>query len=192
MQTKLKSWDLLSSNEVFTADPWMKIIKDTVKLPNGRIVDDYYRIESPEFVLIFCTNTKGQILVERQYKHGIGKLTITFPAGFITSTETPLEAARRELLEETGYQALKWRKIGSFVIDGTRGCGKVNCFLAEDLQLIAEPIKDDMEELEIQFLYLTDIMQTVERGDLCLLPGIAILAIATNPHFAPLFKTVTE
>ncbi len=187
MPTNLRAWDLISSKEVFAAEPWMRIIKDTIKLPNGKVVDDYYRIESPEYVLIYATNAKGDVLVERQYKHGIGKVTITFPAGFITDTETPLEAAQRELLEETGYQALVWKKMGTFVIDGTRGCGKVNCYLAEDLQLVAQPVKDDMEELEIRFLSLKEVMQGVERGDLCLLTAVAILALATNPHFTPFF-----
>src|SRR5208337_458342 len=99
----IQKWETLSSEVIFEAKQWFRVVKDTVKLPNGRIVDDYYRIEAPEYVLICARSQDGKILIERQYKHGLGKITTTFPAGFVDKDEMPLDAAKRELLEETGY-----------------------------------------------------------------------------------------
>jgi ADP-ribose pyrophosphatase len=98
----IKAWKTISSSVVFEANPWLKIIQDTVELPNKRIVDDYYRIETQDYVLIYAKSNEGKVLVERQYKHGLGKTTITFPAGFIDKDEKPLHAAQRELLQEHG------------------------------------------------------------------------------------------
>ncbi len=186
----VQKWETLSSTVAFEAKHWFRVVKDTVKLPSGRIVDDYYRIEAPEYILIYAKSDDGKILVERQYKHGLGKITTTFPAGFVDKGETPLVAAKRELLEETGYQAKTWKFMGSFVLDGTRGSGTAHYFFAEDLDRTAEPLKNDMEELDIGFMSSDELVESIVQGDLCLLPGIAIIAMATNPLFTKLHMSV--
>jgi ADP-ribose pyrophosphatase len=190
LKAPIQQWKTLSSNVVFEAKQWFRIIQDTVELPNSRIVDDYYRIEAPDYVLIYAKSNEGKVLVERQYKHGLGKITTTFPAGFIDKGEQPLIAAKRELLEETGYHAKTWKHIGAFVLDGTRNYGKAHYFIAEDLEYISEPIKSDMEELEVSFLSIDELLLEIARGDLILLPGISIMALATNPLFEKLYKVI--
>jgi ADP-ribose pyrophosphatase len=186
----IKAWKTISSSVVFEANPWLKIIQDTVELPNKRIVDDYYRIETQDYVLIYAKSNEGKVLVERQYKHGLGKTTITFPAGFIDKDEKPLHAAQRELLEETGFQARTWKHLGTFILDGTRNYGKAHYFIAEGLDYIAEPQKSDMEELEVSFLSIDELLSAIAQGELSLLPGISIMAIATNPLFEKLQKII--
>jgi ADP-ribose pyrophosphatase len=186
----IRQWKTISSRVVFEAKHWFKIIQDTVKLPNDRIVDDYYRIETLDFVLIYARSNDNKVLVERQYKHGLGKITTTFPAGYIDKGEQPLTAAKRELLEETGFNAKIWKHMGTFVFDGTRNYGKAHYFMAEDLEYIAEPMKNDMEEFEISFLSINELLLQIEQGELSLLPGISIMAIATNPLFDNLHKIV--
>jgi ADP-ribose pyrophosphatase len=189
-KVSIQQWKTLSSNVVFEAKHWFKIIQDTIKLPNNRIVDDYYRIEASDYVLIYARSKEDKVLIERQYKHGLGKITTTFPAGFIDKGEQPLKAAKRELLEETGFQAKLWKHMGTFTVDGTRNYGNVHCFIAEDLEYRTEPIKNDMEELEVSFLSIDELLLEIAQGEISLLPGISILAMATNPLFEPLYKIV--
>ncbi len=189
-KVSIGKWKTLSSSVVFEAKEWFKIIQDTVKLPNDRIVDDYYRIEAMDYVLIYAKSNESKVLVERQYKHGLGKITTTFPAGFIDKGEQPLIAAKRELLEETGYHAKTWKHIGTFILDGTRNYGKAHYFIAEDLEYVAEPVKNDMEELEVLFLSNDELISEIAQGELSLLPGISIMAMATNPLFKNLYKIV--
>jgi ADP-ribose pyrophosphatase len=186
----IKEWKTISSSVVFEASPWFKIIQDTVELPNNRIVDDYYRIEARDYVLIYARSNEGKVLVERQYKHGLGKITNTFPAGFVDKGEKPLNAAKRELLEETGFHAKIWKHIGTFTLDGTRNYGRAHYFIAEGLKQVAEPQQSDMEELEVSFLSIDELLSAIAQGELSLLPGISIMAIATNPLFEKLYKIV--
>ncbi|HYA87343.1 MAG TPA: NUDIX hydrolase [Nitrospirota bacterium] len=186
----LQNWTTLSSSVVFQAEHWFRVVRDKVKLPSNRIIDDYFRIEAPEFVLIYARSTDGRVLVERQYKHGLGKITTTFPAGFIDTGEPPILAAKRELLEETGFRAKTWKHMGTFVLDGTRYSGKAHCYIAEDLEQVSTPINDDMEELEIFFLTVRELHDSIASGDLCLLPGLAIMAMATNPMMNDLYTVI--
>ncbi|MCG6534960.1 MAG: NUDIX hydrolase [Syntrophales bacterium LBB04] len=188
--TKLQKWETLSSEVVYRAQHWFTIVKDVVKLPNDRIVEDYYRIEAPEYILIYAKSHDGKVLVERQYKHGIGSITTTFPAGFIDDDESPLDAAKRELIEETGFRASTWKTMGSYVIDGTRHYGTAHYFMAEDLERVSEPMLNDMEQIEIDFLPVDGLMELIAQGSISLLPGVAIIAMATNPYFSRLFTVV--
>lgn len=178
--TKLKSWELLSSKELFAALPWVKVHIDKIKLPNGRIVDDYYRVEFPEYVMVYAQRDDGKILFERQYKHALGSITLALPTGCLEDGELPLEAGKRELLEETGYIANKWRCIGSFLVDGSKGCGKVHFYIAQELVKIAEPVEDDMEESEINFLEPESLMQAILNGEIPLLATVALVALVSN------------
>jgi ADP-ribose pyrophosphatase len=190
-QKKLQKWETLSSEVVFQAKHWFTVVKDIVKLPNSRIVDDYYRIQAPPYVLIYAKSSDGKILVERQYKHGIGCITTTFPAGFIDHNESPLDAAKRELMEETGFCAHTWKVMGSFVIDGTRNYGTAHYFMAEELERVADPMLHDMEEIEIDFFPIEKLIELIAHGNMSLLPGVALVAMATNPQFLDLF-TIAE
>jgi ADP-ribose diphosphatase len=188
----LRNWTTLSSSVVFQADHWFRIVRDRVKLPSDRVIDDFYRIEAPEFVLIYARSQEGKVLVERQYKHGLGKVTTTFPAGFVDPGEQPINAAKRELLEETGFRAKTWKHMGSFVLDGTRHSGKAHCFIAEDIKHVSTPKQDDMEELEVFFMTVDELHASIVRGDLCLLPALAIMAMATNPLMDSLYTVVED
>ena len=96
----LKPWRVLQNREVFAANPWIRVSVQTVELPDGKLVDDYYHIDLGEYVVVFAQTIDGQVIVERQYKHGIGEVTLTMPSGSIDRGEAPLVAAQRELLEE--------------------------------------------------------------------------------------------
>ena len=83
--------------------PWLTARLDSAKLPDGRLVPEYYVLEYPDWINVIAITEDGQMIMERQYRHAIGKTAFELPCGVIEKGEEPLAAAKRELQEETGY-----------------------------------------------------------------------------------------
>ena len=98
----MKPWKLLDTEYLVDA-PWLKVAKEKCELPNGKIIDDFYTLWQPDWVLILARTTEGKWVMTEQYRHGTGKIALEFPAGIIDKGETPEQAALRELQEECGY-----------------------------------------------------------------------------------------
>jgi ADP-ribose pyrophosphatase len=178
---RLDPWKVLKSKELFSAAPWFTLSAQQVRLPDGRLIDDYYQIRLPEYVIVFAQTGCGKVIVERQYKHGIGKVSLTLPAGTIEDGELPVAAAQRELMEETGYASKDWRSLGSFVPHGNFGCGKAHIFVARDAHRVTEPNSGDLEEMQIILMRPADLLESIRTGDVASLGTAATIAMATNP-----------
>ena len=98
----MKPWKLLDSKYLVDA-PWLKVAKETCELPNGKVIDDFYTLWQPDWVLILARTAEGNWVMTEQYRHGTGKIALEFPAGILNKGETPEQAALRELQEECGY-----------------------------------------------------------------------------------------
>ncbi|SJZ34595.1 ADP-ribose pyrophosphatase [Trichlorobacter thiogenes] len=175
----LKPWVTITTEKCAEFKPWFSVVKDTLKLPSSRIVNDYYRIESPDYVLIHAVLPDGKILFERQYKQCLKRFILTAPSGGINADEEPLEAAKRELLEETGYTASVWIQVGAFTVDGTRGICTAHLFYADGLTGTAEPLVNDMEECELVALSREEAFQAINSQKIPLLPDITLLSYVT-------------
>lgn len=182
-----RPWQTLSTRSVVDLPPWFSVVRDSVKLPSGRVVDDYYRIVAPDYAIVCAVRVDGRIIMERHYKQCLGKFLLTCPAGGVEITESPLQAAQRELLEETGYRARAWTAMGSFTVDGTRGICDAHLFLAEQTEQVSAPEVSDTEEFELVFLDRNSIADAILDGGICLLPDIALLSMIFGP-FPPVFK----
>ena len=158
----LTAWQTLSQREIVDARPWLRLMAEDIQLPDGRIVQDFYTIDAPDYVMIVAlTADTNAAIVERSYKHGPRRVSLTLPAGYIEHGEDPLAAAQRELLEETGHVADSWQHLGTFTVDGNRGCGAAHIYLARDARQTAEPDAGDLEEMEIQFLSMAALREAL-------------------------------
>jgi ADP-ribose pyrophosphatase len=182
-EDELKPWKVLKTQEVFVAEPWIRLAVQQVALPDGKVVDEYYQIVLQEYAVIVAQTVDGRVIMERQYKHGLRRVSLALPGGAIESGEEPLAAAKRELLEETGYTAENWQSLGSFVNNANYGCGKAHIFTACNAHLIAEPNSGDLEEMEILLMSPAQIMVAVHQGEVAILGAIAAIALALNPEF---------
>jgi len=140
-------WEVLEERELLNCPPWVRVRLETVRLEDDQtVVPDFYMIDLPDFVMIFAVSEVGQVALVEQYRHAIGRRTVELPAGVIDTGETPLEAAQRELREETGLEAASWVLLGSFVIDPNRGCGRGYAYLATG----ARPTDQPAEQGDLQ------------------------------------------
>lgn len=178
---QLLPWQVLENRDVYVAEPWMTVSIQRVKLPNGTEIEDYHKINLGEFSVIFAETPDGKVLVERQYKHGLGRVTLTLPAGAIHKFETPLEGAKRELLEETGYKSDNWKSLGSYVAHGSYECGKAHLFKASQVYQVSEPNSGDLEDMEILQMTPDEVVRTISQGDVELLGTMSTILLATHP-----------
>ena len=95
-------WKTLST-EYLIKRKWLTARRDTVQLPDGRINEEYYILEYPDWVNVIAVTKDGKFVMERQYRHGAGEVGYELPCGVMEPDESPLCGAQRELLEETGY-----------------------------------------------------------------------------------------
>ena len=183
-------WRVLSKQTALDASPWVTCWVETVELASGQVYDDFYTIEMRDYAIVFALTDSGEVVAERNYRHGAGQICTVLPAGFIDDGEAPLDAAKRELREETGYEARDWRPLGSYVVDGNRGCGRMHAFLARGAALTAHTELDEMEQIEVQLLPLRDMADMLYRGEVKTLAtaataGMALHILAEDAKTAP-------
>ena len=178
---ELESWRVLASRSLFDCSPWFRIVADDVILPDGQRIDDYYRIDAPDFVMIFPVMDDGRVLALRGYKHGAGRVMYQLPAGYMDrANESPLACAQRELLEETGCEAGKWDLLGCLSVDGNRGFGHAHLFLARNLRRVSAPDSGDLETLVIQRLSVDSVRRLWRVGEFDNTAASAIIGLALD------------
>jgi ADP-ribose pyrophosphatase len=177
---EIRDWEMLHRRELFDATPWLRLWSETVRLPDGRIVSDYYTLEQPDYVVIFALTDAREVIGIWHYKHGPRRVNLGLPAGYVMPSEDALSAARRELLEETGYQAESWQRLGTFAVDGNRGAGQAHIYLALQLRAVAKPNPDDLEDIRIDLINLIDLKQHLQNGSVATLGAATAIAIGLN------------
>ena len=181
----LQAWKTLSSQELLAIPHRLRVSVEKVQLPDSRIIDDFHQIELPEYAVIFAQTPEGTIVMERHYKHGTRRVILSLPAGYVEPGEEPLEGAKREFMEETGYKADDWYSLGTYVVNGNQGCGKAHIFIARGARQIQSPNSGDLEETELVLMTPGEVIQAVIDGDVATLPSIASIALALNSDFMP-------
>lgn len=150
-------------------------------MPSGYEMNDFYIVEHPSFVNIIAINKKGQFILEKQYRHGLQIITYELPAGIIEENETPLETAKRELLEETGFGGGKWIE---FYLSAPNPSSMTNLcftFLAIDVDVIQNPQWEKSEDIQLCFFKKEELIKLL--NDSTIIEGV---------HQAPLWKYIYE
>lgn len=172
------AWEVLDRQQLFSAPPWLTLSRQKVRVHDGRIIEDYYQLELPDFVVVVATTPSGQFVTLRQYKHGVRRTTLTMPGGMVERGEEPLQAAQREFVEETGYFASNWRHLASYTVHGNLGAGVGHYFSATMAKPVAVPQSGDLEEMEILLLDRDELIASVWGGKVALLNHAAAISLA--------------
>ncbi|MFO1084454.1 MAG: NUDIX hydrolase [Reyranellaceae bacterium] len=141
------------------ADRWLRLRQP--ETPTAQPI-----LELADWVdVIAITPDDGIVLVD-QYRHGVAEVRTEFPAGAVDEAEEPLAAARRELLEETGYSSARWHAIGCAAVHPATQTNRIHCFLALDARKTADPVPDAGEIIHVRELPLTDLLAQMRSGTL--------------------------
>lgn len=174
----MSSWKILSRTTVLKYEKYLTVENHVIELPDGRIISDWPWIISPDYINILAITQGEQFLCFRQTKYAYEGTSLGVVGGYLEPDEEPLEAAQRELLEETGYQASQWISLGHYAVDGNRGAGIAHPFLALGAYPVSEPNADDLEELQLIKLSRPEIEEALATGQFKVLAWAAVVALA--------------
>ncbi len=163
IKKELKPWSVKSSR-VILEDHWIKLRVDDCLTSDAVAVSPYYVLEYPSWVHMVVMNDKNQILITEQYRHGAGTIFFELPCGTQDAKDkNPLEAARRELLEEVGYK-------GDFILAGETSpnpashANWIYTFLVMNPMKVSQPQENPKEIMNYQFIDLERIFQMIDKG----------------------------
>jgi ADP-ribose pyrophosphatase len=175
---KFSPWKTLSRRVVSRFGKFLTVEVHEIELPDGRRISDWPWLISPNFVVVLACTVEGKFICFRQTKYAVEGVTLAPVGGHIDEGEDPLAAAQRELLEETGFAASEWHKMGSGVLLPNRGGGHGHLYLALDAWREADPCSDDLEEQELLFLTRRELDDALSRGEIKVLPWAALVSMA--------------
>ena len=183
VQRSRQNWRVLFKETIYSYSPFVRLEKQTLELPDGREVDDYHWLDMPDYCLICSYTIDGQVVTLRGYRHGLRKVASFLPGGLIEKGEDPLVSAKRELLEETGYNANSWQSMGSYVLHGNYGCGRVHLFHASDAVRVCPPNSGDLDEMEVELADVETILSWIKNGRIQSLASVAAITLSTKKVF---------
>lgn len=176
-----RPWKTLSSRYVLD-DPWLKVRADDCETAEGRKVAPYYVVELPDFVHVAAITARAELVVVRQYRQGTQRIHLELPAGIIEAQDAdPVDAARRELLEETGYEADGWRRLAVWNVNPARQANRQHLIIADQARSVAAQKLDGAESLTVELLPLDDAMDAVLSG-----------AFDSTQHIAAVLRLIAE
>jgi 8-oxo-dGTP pyrophosphatase MutT (NUDIX family) len=143
---------------------WMSLREDHVVLPNGSELHEFHVVEYPDWACALCVTEDGRFVMVDQYRHGIGRQSLEFAAGAVDEGENPEEAARRELLEETGYASDDWFPVGTWAPEPSKHTNWAHLFVARSARRVADPESDLAEPLVVRLLGGPELRAAVAAG----------------------------
>lgn len=167
-------WQVAASSYVMDT-PYLRIRRDRIVLPDGTVIEDYYVRESRGYVIVFALTPTGEVVLVRQYKHGIGKVLLELIAGAIDEGEEPLQTAVRELAEETGYVSPSVEYVQSFITDPTSANTVAHLFFARDAFVGGEQDLDVTEDIAVELVPLEELRGLIQRGEIDSIPHVGAI-----------------
>jgi ADP-ribose pyrophosphatase len=173
-----RTWKTLSSRKVFESGKWVSVDLRDVETPDGKVIKDWPWVKTPDYVNVLPVTAEGEFLCFRQDKYAFDTLGLAPVGGYMEPGEAPLEAAKRELLEEMGCTAEEWISLGSYWVDPNRGVAVGHLFLALGARKVTERDADDLEQQEMLNLSRAELEAALDAGE------FKVLAWAANMVFA--------
>ena len=160
----IKPWKTLTT-KLLENVPIFGILQVTRKPPDGEPVD-FWVMELPDWANVVALTDDDQLVLVRQYRHGTDEVTLEIPGGNVDEGESAEEAARRELLEETGFGADHWEQIGNVEPNPAFMGNQCATYLARGARKVQEPQPDEYEDLEVVLVDRADFDTLIARGDI--------------------------
>jgi ADP-ribose pyrophosphatase len=170
-------WLVTRSDQVHR-DEWISIRADTCRMPDGREVGPFYVFQYPHWVNVLAVTDDQRVVLIRQYRHGLGEVVLELPGGSIEpSDEDPMDAARRELTEETCFAGGAFVKTGVLSPNPASHNNLVHCYLATDCRQVAPQALDSSEDIEVVLVPVAEL-RNVARTSLLQAMHVASVFLA--------------
>jgi 8-oxo-dGTP pyrophosphatase MutT (NUDIX family) len=155
----VKPWKILETSYPF---PWLRV--DKCELGNGNLLDAT-TFQFRSWANIVALTKDNEVVLVRQYRHGIKELFLEFPGGVVESEEDPILEAQRELLEETGYQTSDIIPLGTIYPNPALQTNALYCYLALNAEKVGSQNLDAGEDIEVELLPLEELIEMAKRGE---------------------------
>lgn len=159
----------------------MNLRMERVQLPSGSIVPEWFVLEFPDWVNVIAITCDGRFVMEDQYRHALGQTGFELVAGVVDPGESPLDAAKRELFEETGFGGGRWSHFMTVSPNPTNHTNLCHTFLALDVVPIGGQHLESTEDIHVDIFTFDEVRELLETGQF-------IQAL----HAAPLWKFVAQ
>jgi 8-oxo-dGTP pyrophosphatase MutT (NUDIX family) len=173
----IKPWKILNSKYLYKSNG-VALRVDQCEIPNGSVFEPYV-IETGTWVNVIALTKKREVVLVKQYRHGVGQILLEIPAGIMDSDDdSPLQTAKRELLEETGYTSEKVIEVGRSYPNPATHNNLAYSFLALDVEKVGQQHLDETEEIEVSLIPFDDFIALAKQGELPQALHIAALFFA--------------
>jgi len=156
-------WKKLSSHYLHKG-PWATLRSDRCEMPDGRIVEDYYVLEYPNWVNAVAITDDNKIVMVQQYRHAAEIVSIELPGGVIEAGESPEAGLKRELLEETGYQFDDFELLCVTYANPSTANNYTSCYLARGGRKVQDQSLDEHEELIVETFTIDEVKQLLAEN----------------------------
>ena len=140
------------------------VARTTAESPQDGTLHPFYRIDSVDWVNVVPVTAKDEVVMVKQYRHGLREITLEIPGGMVDPGEEPETAALRELLEETGYRAGEVRSLGNVNPNPALFGNRLHTFVARDCELVTEVANDEREETVVELVSREKLRELVSAG----------------------------
>jgi len=172
-----RSWKVIKSENVLRIGPWLSVRQEEVELPNGHRIPTWFVLEFPDWINVIAETKEGQLVMIDQYRHGLGVTRYELVAGVIDKGETPLQAAQRELSEETGFGGGEWQLFMTLSPNPSNHNNLSYTFLARGVERLQEQHEEVSEDIHVHVMDKADVRELLEED-----------GIIQALHAAPLWK----
>ncbi len=179
----LGDWKIVESKLAMDCKVF-SVYREKVISPRTRKEVEIYRLTSNNWVNVIPITPEGDIVMVKQYRHGTRSFTLEVPGGLVDDSDTsPVEAGRRELLEETGYTSDHIELVGGISPQPAIFSNILYTCVARDVQKVAEQNLDEGEDIEIKLLSPKEVKKLISEGVINHALVIASLALAAIKGF---------
>ncbi len=161
----MQPWTVLSQKTLLDRK-WLRITEDSVRLPNGTVIDEFHVMHSPNWAAVIAVTENSQIVMVEQYRHGLGRTSLELPSGVVDPGERPLDAASRELLEETGYCAQRWESLIEVSPEPSRSTHRASFFVAYGAERVGDARLEASEIINVRLTDVDRLIDQVMRGQI--------------------------
>ncbi len=155
----------------------IRLRRDLSLSPRTGIQHEFLVLESREWVIVVAVTPRRRLILIQQYRHGVGQVTLEMPGGLVEEGMTPLEAAKAELRQETGFAGGEWVELGRLLPMPALFSNQLHVFLARDVEYVGELDLDEAEDIEVEIVPLVDARALVAEGRIAHAQMVAALML---------------